>query len=71
FTNEELVRGKIRFDFNNDPPPYLAIEIDITSSSLERLTIYAALGVREIWRFDGEKLFIYCLKEGSYQEQEK
>lgn len=70
-TNEELVRGKIKFDFNRDPPPDLAIEIDITSSSLDRLTIYAALGVREIWRFDGKNLFIYCLENGSYQEQEK
>ena len=70
-TNEELVRGKIKFDFNHDPPPDLAIEIDITSSSLDRLTIYAALGIREIWRFDGENLFIYCLQYGNYQEQEK
>ncbi|WP_240038857.1 Uma2 family endonuclease [Okeania hirsuta] len=57
-TNEELVRGKIKFDLDRDPPPDLAIEIYITSSSLDRLTIYAALGIREIWRFDGEKLFI-------------
>ncbi|NEQ75783.1 MAG: Uma2 family endonuclease [Okeania sp. SIO2C9] len=70
-TNEELVRGKIKFDFNHDPPPDLVIEIDITSSSLDRLTIYAALGIREIWRFDGANLFIYCLENGSYQEQEK
>lgn len=70
-TNEELVQGKIEFDFNHDPPPDLAIEIDIASSSLDRLTIYAALGIREIWRFDGKKLFIYCLQDGSYQEQEK
>ena len=70
-TNEELVQGKIEFDFNHDPPPDLAIEIDITSSSLDRLTIYAALGIQEIWRFDGENLFIYCLQYGNYQEQEK
>ncbi|NER05264.1 MAG: Uma2 family endonuclease [Okeania sp. SIO3C4] len=70
-TNEALVRGKIKFDFNIDPPPDLAIEIDITSSSLDRLTIYAALGIREIWRFDGENLFIYCLQNGNYQEQEQ
>ncbi|NES64158.1 MAG: Uma2 family endonuclease, partial [Okeania sp. SIO2D1] len=70
-TNEELVRDKITFDFNHDPPPDLAIEIDITSSSLDLLTIYAALGIGEIWRFDGENLFIYCLENGSYQEQEK
>ena len=70
-TNEALVRGKIKFDFDRDLPPDLAIEIDITSSSLDRLTIYSALGVREIWRFDGESLFIYCLENGIYQEKEK
>ncbi|MGB3513396.1 MAG: Uma2 family endonuclease [Microcoleaceae cyanobacterium] len=70
-TNEASIRGKIKFDFNIDPPPDLAIEIDITSSSLDRLTIYAALGIGEIWRFDGENLFIYCLQNGSYQEQEQ
>jgi Uma2 family endonuclease len=69
-TNEALVRGKIDFDFNADPVPDLAIEVDITSSSLNRLGIYAALGVAEIWRFDGENLTIYCLEEGHYRERE-
>ncbi|MEA5536475.1 Uma2 family endonuclease [Crocosphaera sp. XPORK-15E] len=69
-TNEVLIRGKINFDFNVDPAPDLAIEIDITSSSLNRLSIYEALGIGEIWRFDGQELFIYCLKEGGYEEQE-
>ncbi|MGB5594038.1 MAG: Uma2 family endonuclease, partial [Crocosphaera sp.] len=41
-TNEILIRGKLEFDLNIDPPPDLAIEIDITSSSLDRLGIYAA-----------------------------
>ncbi|MGK7944117.1 MAG: Uma2 family endonuclease [Microcystaceae cyanobacterium] len=70
-TNEELVRGKIDFDFKVDPAPDLAIEVDITSSSLDRLGIHQALGIGEIWRFDGEKLFIYGLENGSYQEKEK
>ncbi|MDV3000778.1 MAG: hypothetical protein N5P05_002384 [Chroococcopsis gigantea SAG 12.99] len=69
-TNEVLVRNKIDFDFNVDPVPDLAIEVDITSSSLNRLGIYAALGVGEIWRFDGENLWIYCLESGSYGERE-
>lgn len=69
-TNEALVRGKLDFDFTVDPVPDLAIEVDITSSSLNRLGIYGALGIGEIWRFDGKDLSISCLKEGVYEEQE-
>ncbi|HAC63610.1 MAG TPA: hypothetical protein DCF68_08745 [Cyanothece sp. UBA12306] len=66
--NEKEVRGKLEIDLNNDPPPDLAIEIDITSSSLNRMEIYAALGVAEIWRFDGQFLSIYQLVKSGYQE---
>ncbi|MDY7014405.1 MAG: Uma2 family endonuclease [Cyanobacteriota bacterium] len=70
-TNEALVRGKTHFDFTVDPVPDLAIEVDITSSSLNRLGIYGALGIGEIWRFDGEDLSICCLNDGVYEEQEQ
>lgn len=65
--NEALVRGLDRIDFTQDPPPDLAIEIDITSRSLNRLIIYAALGVPEVWRYDGNQLIIYRLENGDYQ----
>ncbi len=64
---EPQVRGKDRIDLAQDPPPDLAIEVDNASSSLNRLAIYAALGVPEVWRFDGESLVIYCL-EGDRHE---
>jgi Uma2 family endonuclease len=52
--NADRVRGKYNVDLNVDPPPDLVIEIDITSPSLDKLPIYAQLGVREVWRyFDG------------------
>ena len=70
-TQEAQVRGKTKFDLYSDPAPDLAIEIDLTSSSLNRLGIYAALGVREIWRYDGQDLKIYVLVEGDYQQQER
>jgi len=54
--NERFVRGKKGIDLRNDPPPDLVIEIDITSSSLDSFEIYAALGVPEIWRYDGNIL---------------
>ncbi|MGK7940806.1 MAG: hypothetical protein AB4062_11790 [Crocosphaera sp.] len=44
-TQEALIRGKVDFDFKIDPSPDLAIEVYITSSSLNRLSIYQALGV--------------------------
>lgn len=65
--NERFVRGKTSFDFTIDPVPDLAIEVDITSSSLNRLEIYSSLGVKEVWRFVGEDLLIYCLENGVYQ----
>jgi Uma2 family endonuclease len=70
-TQEAQVRGKTSFDLYSDPAPDLAIEIDLTSSSLNRLGIYAALGVQEIWRYDGQDLKIYVLAEGEYQQQEQ
>ena len=66
--NEPAVRGKQDIDLSVDPPPDLAIEIDITHSSLDRLAIYARLGIPEIWRFDGESLSIHLLKQGAYGE---
>ncbi len=68
--NEELVRAKEEIDLNFDPPPDLAIEIDITSSSINRLNIYAALGVPEVWRYDGSDLIIYELEGGEYQKRD-
>lgn len=54
--NAARVRGKDRLEMGVDPPPDLVIEADITRSSIDRLAIYAALGVREVWRFDGQAL---------------
>jgi Uma2 family endonuclease len=67
--NEPAVRGKLTLDFSVDPPPDLAIEVHIARSSLNRQGIYAALGVPEIWRFDGELLRIYRPRaDGEYEE---
>jgi Uma2 family endonuclease len=48
--NEPQVRGKAEIDLRTDPPPDLALEIDVTHSSLDRLAIYAKLRFPEIWR---------------------
>jgi Uma2 family endonuclease len=60
-----------RPDLDIDPPPDLAIEIEITSSLLDKLEIYAGIGVPELWRFDGEELAVLLLQpDGSYSPSE-
>ena len=63
--NEAAIWGKENIDLQTDPPPDLAIEIDITSSSLNRFKIYARLGVPEIWRYDGQLLTIFVLESST------
>jgi Uma2 family endonuclease len=64
--HESQVRGLNQIDLTQVPPPDLAVEIDITSSSLNRFAIYQSLGVPEIWRYDGSQLEIYRLQAGTY-----
>ena len=64
--NEAAIRGKKRIDLTVDPPPDLAIEIDVTSRT--HPSIYAALKVPELWRFDRGSLQINVLQETDYQE---
>ncbi|HMS41849.1 MAG TPA: Uma2 family endonuclease [Pyrinomonadaceae bacterium] len=68
--NEAKMRGVKRLDMSRFSAPDLVIEIDITSSSFDRLGIFAAFGVREIWRFDGEILEIGLLENGVYLKSE-
>ncbi len=60
--NEARVRGKDHVDLRSDPPPDLVIEVDIRSSSLNRMGIYADLGVPEVWRHDGQALTFQVLQ---------
>jgi Uma2 family endonuclease len=70
--HEPQVRGKRDLDLTVDPPPDLAIEVDISRSSLDKLNIYSDLGVPELWLFDGDKLRVYQLQsDGSYTIQQK
>ncbi len=63
-----LMGGRRRLDLRKDPPPDLAIEVDVTNSSLDRMGIYAALRVPEVWRLEGDDLSFHVLDEsGAYQ----
>jgi Uma2 family endonuclease len=65
--NESLVRGRI-VNLNQDPPPDLVVEVDITYTDIDKNTLYARLRIPEFWRYDGKVLRIYQLQSGEYQE---
>lgn len=69
--NEPLIRGREEIDLTIDPPPDLAIDIEITHSLLDRLAILAALGVPEVWRYDGQRLRVLELQDGEYVEADE
>ena len=53
-------------DLTVDPPPDLVIEVDITRSSVDKLPIYAAFGVPEVWRYTDGEVEIRCLTADTY-----
>jgi Uma2 family endonuclease len=70
--NEGRVRALESFDWAKDPPPDLAVEIEISRSALNRMKIYAALGIPEVWRYDGTRVLVSVLgPNGKYLDQER
>jgi Uma2 family endonuclease len=67
------VRGKQELDLDTDPPPDLAIEVDLTSDSMDKAEIYAALGIPELWRTgsDGQCQMFELGQDGSYRAIER
>lgn len=69
--HEAVMRERGDFDPHDDPPPDLAIEIEISNPLLDKLSVYANLAVPEIWRFDGRQLrFWECRNDNSYRQIE-
>lgn len=65
----EVIRGKKHIDLKEDPPPDLIVEIDITSPSLNKFPIFAAVGIPEVWRYDGAQVTILTLTGDAYVER--
>jgi Uma2 family endonuclease len=65
--NLAAVASREEIDLLVDPPPDLVLEVDVTSSSINRMAIYAALGVPEIWRWHDDALqFLQLNSAGDY-----
>jgi Uma2 family endonuclease len=65
--HELQVRDRDELDLSINPPPDLVVEVDVSSSSLDRLPVYAAIGVPEVWRWQKEQIQVHRLDGGSYQ----
>ncbi|MEW6211042.1 MAG: Uma2 family endonuclease [Acidobacteriota bacterium] len=68
--NADRIGKNQQIDFSKDPPPDIVVEVDVHHDSQDKFSIYAALGVPEIWRYDERALTIHHLKEGQYIEAE-
>lgn len=69
FAHELQVRHRDQIDLRSDPPPDLAIEVEVSRTVLDRLAIYASLAVPEVWRFDGQTLRVLLRgADGEYRE---
>ncbi|MGI8638984.1 MAG: Uma2 family endonuclease [Pyrinomonadaceae bacterium] len=71
FKNEAIVEGKEKLDLSSDSPPELIVEVDMTSSSTERESIFAEFGVAEIWRYENEQMQILILTGTKYKTTER
>ncbi len=59
--HEAAVRADAELDFTKDPPPDLALEVDVNPSDIGKPSLYAALGVPELWRYQDGKLSVFRL----------
>ncbi len=61
------VRSWWTLDLAVDPPPDLAIEVEVSRSSVDRMGVYAGLRIPEVWSFDGEHVVVHRLRKGGYE----
>ncbi|MCF2148377.1 Uma2 family endonuclease [Desmonostoc muscorum LEGE 12446] len=66
--NEALVRDKENIYLATDPPPDLVLEVEYSRSAIDKLRLYAAMGIPEFWRYNGSVLRLYTLAGGQYSE---
>ncbi len=67
FGHAPTIRPSEYIDLHRDPPPDLVVEIDISRSSFNKLRLFAAFGVPEVWRYQGDHLDIRVLAGDEYR----
>lgn len=59
--SEERIRGQREADLAVDPPPDLVLEMEMCRSEIDKLELFASMGVQEVWRCDGRRVTIFDL----------
>ena len=64
--NYQAILGKRRLDLSQEPPPDLALEIDLTS--ITDIKDYIPLAVPEVWIYEADTIHIYRFESDRYLE---
>ncbi len=65
--SEARIRGLREVDLSDHPPPDLILEIEMSRSAINKLELFASMGIPEIWRYDGEHVTILVLVKDHYE----
>lgn len=66
--HEPRMRDRYEIDLLVDPPPDLVIETEVSRSAIDKLPLFAAMGIPEVWRSARGRLAIFVLENGAYRE---
>jgi Uma2 family endonuclease len=66
--NEERIRGKRQIDLSVDPPPDIILEMEVSHSAINKMGLFASMGIPEVWRCDGQRVTILILDSDHYRE---
>jgi Uma2 family endonuclease len=66
--SEPRIRVKRQVDLSVDPPPDLVLEMEMSRSAINKLALFAAMGIPEVWRPEGERIIFHILVGGAYRE---
>ena len=65
--HEADIRGRREIDLTVDPPPDIVLEMEMSRAALDKLDLFASMGIPEVWRCDGERVTILILVEDGYR----
>jgi len=64
--NESRVRDRPEINLAVDPPPDVVLEIEMSRSALDKLPLFASMGIPEVWRCDGQQVTVLILDQDHY-----
>jgi len=69
--HEGAIRGRREIDPTVDPPPDLVLEMALSRSAVDKLALFGAMSIPEVWRTDGQRVTVLVLDQGSYRTVER